>query len=368
MTHDSGLYETWLIPQRDVTRLCVWHYAFLCVVWLQLSHWSAWRDAFLYETPPMTPSYLRHDSFLYETYAFLCETRRICTCTVTYSYMRHVPWLCIPIGTHSEGPCRVSEYVTVHVQMSHVSYRNANNSVKFLREKPCITWLFCEKSPALHGTFAERAPCLIEYLRSGHMWMIPLYHCCEKSPILFGSFAGWASYTTENLRCGHVRLISLEHFCGKSPILHCFLRKEPSILSSICKVATCDLFRWSTRWYIDSVEILLRKEPYIIWLFCGNSPLHYVVPAKWPRATDSVGALAYTWIPAHRNLVSHAHAHTYTRTHTHSQTHKHKHTREHTHTHTYINTWIREHCSLVVHKQYTHTSVCVCGVCVRVRV
>ena len=198
VTHSNTRHDpdsTWLIPQLDVTRLCVWHYAFLCVVWLQLSHWSAWRDAFPYEMPPMTPSCLRHDSFLYETWLIpiwdlthLYMHRDIflyATCPMTVHTYRYTQW-------------RAMSWIEI------VSYSNANNSVNF-----------CGRSHVLHGSFAKKALPYMAFLK-------------KEPPVLLSTCE---VVTCEWFRCDTVVKRALSYLA--------LLRDEPPILQRICDVATC---------------------------------------------------------------------------------------------------------------------------------
>ena len=194
MTHDSGLYETWLIPQRDVTRLCVWHYAFLCVVWLQLSHWSAWRDAFLWDAT--------HDSFLFETWLIPIWDLRIPIWDPTHLYMHRDVFLyatCpMTVHTYRYTQWRAMSWIEI------VSYSNANNSVNF-----------CGRSHVLHGSFAKKALPYMAFLK-------------KEPPVLLSTCE---VVTCEWFRCDTVVKRALSYLA--------LLRDEPPISQRICDVATC---------------------------------------------------------------------------------------------------------------------------------
>jgi len=134
MWHDVFIRGMWCIHMCGVTRWYVWHDAFTCVMWripvCGVTRWhlgiGTYRNTYLdthmsihryiYVDTHSTPEYVRHDSFICETWlihmcdmnylyvwhdSFICVTWLIHTCDMTHSYVRHDSCICVPWLIHT---------------------------------------------------------------------------------------------------------------------------------------------------------------------------------------------------------------------------------------------------------------------------
>ena len=109
--HDSFITETWLIYACDITHSCVWHDSFIRVTWLihacdtTVSHWCVWHDSLLCLI------------FVQKNYG-VCESMYVCGGDVSqcmYVVDSAIQWLyvCMYVHTFSlrVGVCYVSQRI-----------------------------------------------------------------------------------------------------------------------------------------------------------------------------------------------------------------------------------------------------------------
>ena len=171
MRHDSFIYETWLIHIWDMTHAYMRHASFIYETWL-IHIWD------------MTHSYMRHDSFIYETWL-------IHTWDMPHAYMRlaslHIPHICIHAhrctqiqhGTHIIRVYTVAKMFKMRYLYRSFSHKRNLWIVAYLRKETCnsrhpmhrrhpvlLLLLFSlETLQSLQVIFHKRDPRLLALLR-----------------------------------------------------------------------------------------------------------------------------------------------------------------------------------------------------------